>query len=175
MCLVPIRRDAGAPGGSATTSSAVQSPCARALEDGCPIEAPPEELPPLPHGAEVTTCSEKQLHVRRVARGLIGRVVRARGGGYDVVLTGMGVLWYAAAELAPRRGGRLEFAQRREEAWGALWPCRVLGATVLHRVGLELARRAVERRPGPWGLEAPAAPMAENPADLTATPSEEAS
>lgn len=92
--------------------------------------SPPKELPPLPHGTEITTCAEKELHGRRVARGLIGRVVRARSGGYDVLITGLGELWYAAPELAPRRSGQLEFARRREAAWDALWPCRVLEATV---------------------------------------------
>lgn len=85
---------------------------------------------PLPHGTEVTLRVERMLDGRRVPQGLIGRVVRARDGGFDVLVTGVGELWYARTELAPRRAGQLEFAHRREAAWQALWPCRVLEATV---------------------------------------------
>lgn len=85
---------------------------------------------PLPHGTEVTTRAERSLHGRRVPEGLVGRVVRARDGGYDVLITGLGELWYERAELAPRKAGQLEYAQRRDEAWQQLWPCRVLEATV---------------------------------------------
>jgi len=109
--------------------------------------SPQAELPPLPHGTEVTTGAEKELFGRRVARGLIGRVVKARGGGYDVLITGLGEVWYAADELAPRRGGQLEFARRREESWNALWPCRVLEATVGSRAwGLADERSDVDLR-----------------------------
>lgn len=48
----------------------------------------------------------------------------------DVLVTGVGELWYARNELAPRRMGQLHFAQRREAAWQSLFPCRVLEATV---------------------------------------------
>jgi hypothetical protein len=85
---------------------------------------------PLPHGTEVTTRAERSLHGRCVPEGLVGRVVRARDGGYDVLITGVGELWYERAELAPRKAGQLEYAQRRDEAWQQLWPCRVLEATV---------------------------------------------
>ena len=43
---------------------------------------------------------------------------------------GVGELWYARGELAPRKAGQLEFAQRREAAWQALRPCVVLEAVV---------------------------------------------
>ena len=85
---------------------------------------------PLPHGTEVTLRVERMLDGRRVPQGLIGRVVRARDGGFDVLVTGVGELWYARTELAPRRAGQLEYAHRREAAWQALLPCRVLEATV---------------------------------------------
>lgn len=85
---------------------------------------------PLPHGTEVTLRVERVVNGRRVPQGLVGRIVRAREGGFDVLVTGVGELWYARSELAPRRAGQLEFAQRREAAWQALMPCRVLEATV---------------------------------------------
>lgn len=85
---------------------------------------------PLPHGTEVTTRAERSLHGRRVPEGLVARVVRARDGGYDVLITGVGELWYERGELAPRKAGQLDYAQRRDEAWQQLWPCRVLEATV---------------------------------------------
>ncbi|MFO0599836.1 MAG: nucleotidyltransferase domain-containing protein [Myxococcaceae bacterium] len=85
---------------------------------------------PLPHGTEVTLRVERLLHGKRVPQGLVGRVVRARDGGFDVLVTGVGELWYERAELAPRRLGQLHFAQRREAAWQSLHPCRVLEATV---------------------------------------------
>jgi hypothetical protein len=85
---------------------------------------------PLPHGTEVTLRVERVLNGKRVPQGLIGRVVRARDGGFDVLITGVGELWYARTELAPRRAGQIEYAHRREAAWQALYPCRVLEATV---------------------------------------------
>jgi hypothetical protein len=85
---------------------------------------------PLPHGTEVTLRVERLHHGRRVPQGLVGRVVRARDGGFEVLVTGVGELWYARNELAPRRMGQLHFAQRREAAWQSLFPCRVLEATV---------------------------------------------
>lgn len=85
---------------------------------------------PLPHGTEVTTRVERTVHGKRVPRGLVGRVVRARDGGFDVLIVGVGEVWYERAELAPRKAGQLEFAYRREHAWQALLPCTVLTATV---------------------------------------------
>lgn len=85
---------------------------------------------PLPHGTEVTLRVERVLHGRRVPQGLIGRVVRARDGGFDVLVTGVGELWYTREELTPRREGQLHFAQRREAAWQQLYEHRVLEATV---------------------------------------------
>jgi len=85
---------------------------------------------PLPHGTEVTTRVERMLNGRRVPRGLVGRVVRAQGGGFDVLIVGLGEVWYERAELTPRKAGQLEFAHRREQAWQALLPCTVLTATV---------------------------------------------
>jgi hypothetical protein len=85
---------------------------------------------PLPHGTEVTTRVERLAFDRRVPQGMVGRVVRERDGGFDVLITGVGELWYARNELAPRKGGQLEFAHRREAAWQALRPCVVLEAVV---------------------------------------------
>ena len=87
-------------------------------------------LVPLPHGTEVTTRVERTALGRRVPQGLVGRVVRERDGGFDVLITGVGELWYARNELAPRKAGQLEFAYRREAAWQALRPCVVLDAVV---------------------------------------------
>lgn len=85
---------------------------------------------PLPHGTEVTTRVERMAHGRRLPQGVVGRVIRAREGGFDVMITGVGEVWYARNELWPRKAGQLEFAQRREDAWIALRPCAVLEATV---------------------------------------------
>ncbi len=85
---------------------------------------------PLPHGTEVTTRAERVVNGRRVPQGMIGRVVRARDGGLDVQITGVGELWFERNELAPRKAGQLEFAHRRERAWQELMPCRILEATV---------------------------------------------
>ncbi len=87
-------------------------------------------LVPLPHGTEVTTRVERTALGRRVPQGLVGRVVRERDGGFDVLITGVGELWYARNELAPRKAGQLEYAHRRESAWQALRPCAVLEAVV---------------------------------------------
>jgi len=46
------------------------------------------------------------------------------------MIVGVGELWYARSEIAPRKAGQLEFAERRETAWSALLPCTVLTATV---------------------------------------------
>ena len=85
---------------------------------------------PLPHGTEVTTRVERISGARRIPQGVIGRVVRARDGGFDVHLVGTGEVWYARDELLPRKPGQLDFALRREAAWDALRPCVVLEATV---------------------------------------------
>jgi hypothetical protein len=111
---------------------------------------------PLPHGTEVTTRVERHLHGRRVPQGLVGRVVRARDGGFDVLITGVGELWFERDELAPRKGGQLEYAQRREQAWQALWPCRVVEATVGSRAwglaeeGSDTDLRGAFALPLPW-------------------------
>ncbi len=67
---------------------------------------------PLPHGTEVTTRVERVVAGKRVPQGLVGRVVRARDGGFDVLIIGVGEAWYARNELAPRNPGQIEFAQR---------------------------------------------------------------
>ena len=85
---------------------------------------------PLPHGTEVTTRAERRVNGRRVPQGMIGRVVRARDGGLDILITGVGEVWFARTELAPRKAGQLEYAHRRERAWQQLMPCRILEATV---------------------------------------------
>ncbi|MCC6338038.1 MAG: nucleotidyltransferase domain-containing protein [Myxococcales bacterium] len=84
----------------------------------------------LPHGTEVTLRVERLVNGRRVPQGHVGRIVRERAGGFDVLVTGVGEVWYERQELAPRRAGQLEFALRRDAAWKALLPCRVLEATV---------------------------------------------
>jgi hypothetical protein len=85
---------------------------------------------PLPHGTEVTTRVERTVGGRRLPQGLVGRVVRSREGGFDVMIVGVGEIWYARNEIAPRKAGQLEFARRREDAWQTLKPCSVLEATV---------------------------------------------
>jgi hypothetical protein len=85
---------------------------------------------PLPHGTEVITRVARVSGERRVPQGMVGRVVRARDGGLDVQITGVGELWYAREELVPRKPGQVQFALRRAAAWDALQPCVVLEATV---------------------------------------------
>jgi hypothetical protein len=85
---------------------------------------------PLPHGTEVTTRVERQLGERRIPQGVVGRVVAIRDGGFDVLVTGVGVVPYSREELLPRRPGQVRFAERREASWEALRPCVVLEATV---------------------------------------------
>lgn len=85
---------------------------------------------PLPHGTEVTTRVERVVNGRRLPQGMPGRVVRARDGGLDVLIAGVGEVWFARPEITPRKAGQLEFAQRREKSWADLHPCRVLEATV---------------------------------------------
>ncbi len=85
---------------------------------------------PLPHGTEVTTRVERLAGDRRVPQGVVGRVVAIRDDGFDVLVTGIGVLRYARDELMPRRPGQVRFAEQRAADWDALRPCVVLEATV---------------------------------------------
>ena len=85
---------------------------------------------PLPHGTEVTTRVERTQGDRRIPQGVVGRVVAVRDDGLDVLVTGVGVLRYARAELLPRRPGQVRYAERREADWSALRACVVLEATV---------------------------------------------
>lgn len=125
-------------------------------------EVDPQAVP-LPHGTEVTLRVERLVNGRRVPQGHVGRVVRERDGGFDVLVTGVGEVWYARGELAPRRLGQLEYALRREAAWRALFPCRVLEATVGSRAwgladeGSDTDVRGAFALPFPWtqGLVAP--------------------
>jgi hypothetical protein len=118
---------------------------------------------PLPHGTEVIVRAEKVVDGRRLPQGHLGRVVRARDGGFDVLITGIGEVWYERGELAARKPGQLAFAQRRESAWAALSPCTVLRATVGSRAwGLADEASDVDLRgafvlPFPWtvGLVSP--------------------
>ncbi len=96
----------------------------RGLESVDPLSVP------LPHGTEVITRVARVSGDRRVPQGMVGRVVRARDGGLDVQITGVGELWYAREELVPRKSGQVQFALRRAAAWDALQPCVVLEATV---------------------------------------------
>jgi hypothetical protein len=118
---------------------------------------------PLPHGTEVTTRAERLAGGRRIPRGVVGRVVRARDGGYDVLVSGQGEFWYAREELTARKEGQLAFARRREGAWAALRPCTVLETVVgstawgLAHEGSDTDVRGVFALPLPWtlGLHAP--------------------
>jgi hypothetical protein len=85
---------------------------------------------PLPHGTEVTTRVERQLGDRRIPQGVVGRVVTIREDGFDVLVTGVGVVPYSREELLPRRPGQVRFAEQRAASWEALRPCVVLEATV---------------------------------------------
>lgn len=111
---------------------------------------------PLPHGTEVTTRVARVSGERRVPQGMVGRVVRARDGGFDVHVTGVGELWYAREELMPRKPGQVQFAVRRAAAWDALSPCVVLEATVGSRAwglaheGSDTDMRGVFALPLPW-------------------------
>ena len=84
----------------------------------------------LPHGTEVTTRVARMVADKRLPQGIIGRVVRAHENGFVVQVVGVGEVWYARDELAPRRAGQLQFAMRREAAWDALRGCVVLQTTV---------------------------------------------
>lgn len=119
---------------------------------------------PLPHGTEVITRVARVLGERRVAQGMVGRVVRAREGGFDVQVAGVGELWYAPEELVPRKPGQVQFALRRQAAWEALRPCAVVQAVVgSHAWGLAGEGSDTDVRgafalplPWTWGLgEAP--------------------
>lgn len=110
----------------------------------------------LPHGTEVTTRVERLVGERRLPPGLVGRVTRARDGGFDVQLLGLGEVWFGRDELLPRREGQVAFAVRREVAWAALRQCVVLEATVGSRAwGLADERSDTDVRgafllPFPW-------------------------
>ncbi|HLL02693.1 MAG TPA: nucleotidyltransferase domain-containing protein [Myxococcaceae bacterium] len=130
----------------------------RGLESVDPLSVP------LPHGTEVITRVARVLGDRRVPQGMMGRVVRARDGGLDVQITGVGELWYAREELVPRKTGQVQFALRRAAAWDALQPCVVLETTVGSRAwglaseGSDTDSRGVFALPlsWMWGLgEAP--------------------
>ena len=111
---------------------------------------------PLPHGTEVTTRVERVAGDRRVPQGVVGRVVRARGGGFDVQVVGVGELWYARDELVPRKPGQLQFALRRAATWDALRPCVVLETVVgsqawgLANESSDVDLRGVFGLPLPW-------------------------
>jgi hypothetical protein len=111
---------------------------------------------PLPHGTEVTTRVERLAGERRIPQGVVGRVARARDGGFDVQIVGVGELWYARDELVPRKPGQLQFALRRAATWEALRPCGVLETIVgSHAWGLaneasDLDTRGVFGLPLPW-------------------------
>lgn len=121
----------------------------------------------LPHGTEVTTRVDRHSGERRLASGTVGRVVRARDGGYDVHFVGVGELWYAHDELQPRKTGQLDFAHRREAAWNALRPCVVLEAVVgSHAWGLADAASDTDTR-GAFALPLSwTAGLVEPPSDL---------
>ncbi len=66
----------------------------------------------LPHGTEVVTRVDRALGERRVPQGSIGRVAKVEGDAVDVMVVGIGVVWYARGELVPRRIGQALFAHR---------------------------------------------------------------
>src|SRR3954469_11208103 len=74
---------------------------------------------PLPHGTEVSTRVEKLVGDQRIPQGVVGRVVRSREGGCDVLIVGLGDVRYARDELLPRRPGQVQFARRRAAPWDA--------------------------------------------------------
>lgn len=122
---------------------------------------------PLPHGTEVTTRVERTLGDRRIPQGVVGRVVAIRDDGFDVLVTGMGVVRYTREELLPRRPGQVRFAEQRAADWEALRPCVVLEATVGSRAwgladeGSDTDLRGVFVLPFPWtvGLVDPPATL----------------
>lgn len=111
---------------------------------------------PLPHGTEVTTRVERVAGDRRIPQGVVGRVVAIRDGGFDVLVTGFGVVRYARDELLPRRPGQVRFAERRASDWEILRPHVVLEATVGSRAwgladeGSDTDLRGVFALPFPW-------------------------
>jgi hypothetical protein len=111
---------------------------------------------PLPHGTEVTTRVDKLHEGRRIPQGVMGRIVRARDGGFDVQVAATGEVFYLREELLPRRPGQVQFARRRAAAWDALLPCVVLEATVGSRAwgladeGSDLDTRGVFALPHSW-------------------------
>jgi len=122
---------------------------------------------PLPHGTEVTTRVERLSSGRRIPQGVVGRVVRARDGGFDILIVGTGEVWYARDELLPRKPGQIHFAKRRAATWEALHRCAVLETVVGSRAwGLaddasDTDTRGVFALPFPWTLG-----LAEKPTDL---------
>ncbi|WP_163870269.1 DNA polymerase beta superfamily protein [Myxococcus eversor] len=121
---------------------------------------------PLPHGTEVTTRVERLASGgRRIPQGVVGRVVRARDGGLDIQIVGMGEVWFAREELVPRRPGQVQFARRREAAWQSLVPCVVLETRVgSHAWGLANEKSDVDVRgifalPLSWTFGLVEAPM----------------
>ncbi|ADO75616.1 DNA polymerase beta superfamily protein [Stigmatella aurantiaca] len=109
----------------------------------------------LPHGTEVTTRVERLAGERRIPQGVVGRVARARDGGFDVQIVGVGELWYARDELVPRKPGQLQFALRRAATWDALRPCVVLETLVgSHAWGLANEASDIDTR-GVFGLPLP--------------------
>jgi hypothetical protein len=123
---------------------------------------------PLPHGTEVTTRVERVTVDRRVPQGVVGRVVAIRGDGFDVLVTGIGVVRYSRDELLPRRPGQVRFAERRAADWDALRPCVVLEGTVGSRAwgladdGSDTDLRGIFALPFPW-----TAGLVEPPSTLT--------
>lgn len=130
---------------------------------------------PLPHGTEVTTRVERQLGDRRIPQGVVGRVVAIRDDGFDVLVTGVGVVSYARGELVPRRPGQVRFAERREASWESLRPCVVLEATVGSRAwgladeGSDTDLRGVFVLPFPWTIGLLERPHTLTSADGSAT------
>jgi hypothetical protein len=127
---------------------------------------------PLPHGTEVTTRVDRMAGDRRVPQGVVARVVRARGGGFDVQVVGVGELWYARDELVPRKPGQVQFALRRAATWDALRPCVVLETVVgSHAWGLaneasDVDMRGVFALPLPWQFG-----LADRPRDVVSADS----
>lgn len=123
---------------------------------------------PLPHGTEVTTRVERTLGDSRIPQGVVGRVVAIRNDGFDVLVTGVGVVRYTREELLPRRPGQVRFAEQRAAAWDALRPCVVLEATVGSRAwglaeeGSDTDLRGVFVLPFPWTVG-----LADPPTTLT--------
>lgn len=111
---------------------------------------------PLPNGTEVSTRVDRDHQGRRVPQGAVGRVVGTEGDQVDVAVVGVGTLRYQRAEVLPRKQGQLRYARRRAAAWDALYPTRVLVATVGSRAwGLAHAASDEDLRgtfalPFPW-------------------------